>query len=192
MVPLRVRVHASGATRTIDRLESNKDPVDLSIAWADMYFWQDVLNQQAQQRQFRRAQAAAAAQAAARAESMNRSAAQQSAIPWEQHQKQFDQWAEQEEANRKAEAERQERERQQREQQNYSDFFRGASRRSYRGPLEHAYRVLDIASPSPTKNEVRSAYVAAMRRHHPDAGGSVEEAKAVTVAYQIILDHLNQ
>lgn len=154
--------------------------------------WERIAAINAQQRATRRAQAAAAAQAANRVDSLNQSAARQSAIPWEQHQRDFDRARQEDEARRQADAERRERERQQREQQNYNDFFRGASRRSYDGPLENAYRVLDIVSPNPTKNEVRSAYVAAMRRHHPDAGGSLEEAKAVTVAYQIIVDRMNR
>ena len=44
------------------------------------------------------------------------------------------------------------------------------------------YEVLGV-SPSATPDEIRRAYLALARRHHPDAGGSVDEMRRVNDAW---------
>lgn len=71
-----------------------------------------------------------------------------------------------------------------RARRNQREFYERRSR--YKGPIDVLLDVLEIRSRQPTMKEIKSAYLHAIRKHHPDVGGSEEMAKKVNAAYQIL------
>jgi len=128
------------------------------------------------QEQARMASAAAAARQQATINSLNETAQRQAAKTWSEHQRHFDSFRQRQEVaddETKAQA-----------QKNWDEF--NARLNGYRGPLDPLLELLKIKSKSPTKAEIRTAYIAAVKRTHPDIGGSEDEAKKVIAAYEIL------
>jgi len=140
--------------------------------------WDEILRYQAQQQAARRAAAQAQAANQARVDSFNFAAQQQAAKPWSEHAKHFATFEQRQQDERDAEA-------RERAQQNWDEFTARLNR--YRGPLDPLLDLLKIRSKTPSQAEIRNAYIAAIRRSHPDLGGSVEEAQRVNAAYEILI-----
>jgi hypothetical protein len=144
--------------------------------------WDEALKIQAQRQAARRAAAAAQAEAQARVDSMNQQAVRDKTQPWEYHAKFFQDF------NERQQQEKDERARE-RAEENWREFNARLNR--YRGPLDPLLELLRIKSKTPTQAEIRTAYIAAIRRVHPDLGGSVEDAQRVNAAYEILIANFN-
>jgi hypothetical protein len=143
--------------------------------------WEDVLRVEAQRRAFARAQAQARVEAESRVNSLNDAAARAKSTPWEVHARSFEEFRQRQEEEADEQAKR-------RAEQQWQEF--NARLHGYKGELDPLFEVLKIKSKNPTKAEVRSAYIASIRRVHPDLGGSEDEAKKVNAAYQLLMKRL--
>ena len=74
-------------------------------------------------------------------------------------------------------AEREARDRQEREQRRYS--------RSRSGSVHSHWETLGVRMGA-SQAEIRAAWVAACKRHHPDAGGDLETMKLINRAYSAL------
>ncbi len=68
----------------------------------------------------------------------------------------------------------------------------GAKAQSHHGlSYKEALTLLNLP-PNPTKEQVKKAYIAQMKIHHPDVGGSTEMAEKINNAKDIILQNMQQ
>ena len=147
--------------------------------------WDLIYREHLQRQAFQRQVAADKANLEARVRSMNFLGERQSEIPIGQQMEYFQRMAEEErkrkeEAKKKAEAEAKAR-----AEKNQREFYERMKK--YKGPFDPLLKLLNIKSKKPTVKEIRSCYLQAIRKHHPDAGGTEEMAKRINAAYEILL-----
>lgn len=120
-----------------------------------------------------------------RIDSLNYHAAQAQAMTAEQHEKLFARIREQQEREEAERRERAEREAKERTERNEREFYERL--KNYQGPLDPLLKLLAIKSKNPTAKEIRSGYLHAIRKHHPDVGGSEDMAKRINAAYEVLM-----
>ena len=152
--------------------------------------WDELYKQTQQRNAYIRQVRAKQAEAQTRVDSQNFHASRAKLVPPEEQQRMFREMARQKEEEAKRQKARAKAEAKERAERNKREFYERL--KNYKGPFDPLLMLLGIQSKQPTVKEIRSCYLEAIRKHHPDAGGSEEMAKRINSAYEILLKEFNK
>ena len=152
--------------------------------------WDQIYKQTQQRNAYLRQVRAEQANAQARIDSQNFHASQARLVSPEEHAETFRKMERQKEEDAKRRKARAKAEAEKRAERNKREFYERL--KNYKGPFDPLLSLLGIQSKQPTVKEIRSCYLEAIRKHHPDAGGSEEMARRINSAYEILLKEFNK